>query len=135
MVGDGYEGALWDVVADAAGGVGDDEGGAAEQAEDASGEGDLRERVAFVGVDAALHDGYGDAADGAEDELAGVADDGGERPVGDVGVGDGGGGFDLGGEVAETGAEDDAEGGLEGGLGADVVGCGLGLLEQVGHLD
>ena len=84
---------------------------------------------------AALHDGYGDAADGAEDQFAGVAYDGGERPVGDVGVGDGGGGFDLGGEVAETGAEDDAEGGLERGLGADVVGCGLGLLEQVGHLD
>ena len=31
-------------------------------------------RVAFVSVDAALHDGDGDAADGAEDELAGVAD-------------------------------------------------------------
>ena len=75
----------------AAGGVGDDEGGAAEEAEDAGGEGDLLHRVAFVGVDAALHDGYGDAGDGAEDELAGVADDGGERPVGDVGVGDGGG--------------------------------------------
>ena len=86
-------------------------------------------------MDAALHDGYGDAADGAEDKLAGVANDGGKRPVGDVAIGDGGGGFDLGGEVAETGAEDDAEGRLKGGLGADVVRCGLGLLEQVGHLD
>lgn len=86
-------------------------------------------------MDSALHDGHGDSADGAEDELSGVADDCGERPVGDGGVRDGDGGFDLGGEVAETGAEDDAEGGLEGGLGADIAGCGLSLLEQVGHLD
>ena len=88
MVGDGDEGALPEVGVDAAGGVGDDEGVAAEEAEDASGEGDLGERVALVGVDAALHDGDGDAVDGAEDEFAGVAFDGGEGEVGDFGVGD-----------------------------------------------
>ena len=41
VIGDGYEGALRDVVADAAGGVGDDKSAAAEKAEDAGGEGDL----------------------------------------------------------------------------------------------
>ena len=55
VVGDGHQRALGDVVADAAGGVGDDKGEAAEQAEDPGWEGDLRpERVALVGVDAAL---------------------------------------------------------------------------------
>ena len=41
MVGDGDEGALRVAGVDAAGGVGDDEGLAAEEAEDAGGEGDL----------------------------------------------------------------------------------------------
>ncbi len=100
VVRDGYQGALWDVGADAAGGVRDDERGAAEETEDAGGEGDLREGVALIGVDAALHDGYGDSADGAEDELAGVAGYGGDGEMGDVGVGDGDGGLDLRGEVA-----------------------------------
>ena len=81
--------------------------------ENARGEDDFGHRVAFVGVDAALHDGDGDAGDGAEDELAGVALHGGLRPVGDFGVGDDGGVFDLRGEVAEAGAEDDAERRLE----------------------
>ncbi len=83
VVGDGDEGAGGVGGVDAAGGVGDDEGGAAEQAEDAGGKGDLRHGVALVGVDAALHDGDGDAGDGAEDEVAGVAFDGGLREVGD----------------------------------------------------
>ena len=77
VVGDGDERALPVAGVDAAGGVGDDEGFAAEEAEDAGREGDLGERVALVGVDAALHDGDGDSGDGAEDEVAGVALDGG----------------------------------------------------------
>ena len=88
VVGDGDERALLVAGVDAAGGVGDDEGFAAEEAEDAGGEGDLGEGVALVGVDAALHDGDGDAGDGAEDEVAGVAFDGGAGEVGDLGVGD-----------------------------------------------
>ena len=77
-------------------------------------------------MDAALHDGDADSADGAEDELAGVACDGGERPAGDVGVGDGGGVLDLRGEVAEAGAEDDPDDGGERGAGLDVLGGGGG---------
>ena len=125
--------ALFVAGVDAAGGVGDDEGFAAEEAEDAGGEGDLGEGVALVGVDAALHDGYGDSGDVAEDEFAGVAFDGGLREVGDVGVGDGGGVFDLRGEVAEAGAEDDAEARGEWGEGADVVGGGGGSGVLVSH--
>ena len=41
-------------------------------------------------MDAALHDGDRAPPDGAEDEVAGVACDGGLGEVGDVGVGDGG---------------------------------------------
>ena len=115
---------------DAAGGVGDDEGFAAEESEDAGREGDFGERIALVGVDAALHDGDGDSGDGAEDELAGVAFDGGLREVGDVGVGDDGRVFDLRGEVAEAGAEDDAEARLRR-LG---VGCGRRRRRRLGVL-
>ena len=53
--------------------------------------------------------------------------------MGDVGVGDDGGVLDAIGEVAEAGAEDDAEGGPEGGLVADVAGGELCLLEYVSH--
>lgn len=134
VVGDCDDGALRKGGADAAGGVGDDEGFATEETEDAGGEGDLLHAVALVGVDAALHDGYGDAGDLAEDEVAGVALDGGLREVGDVGVGDAGGGFDVGGEAAETGAEDDAESWLEWGLAADVVGGGLRFAVEVDRL-
>ena len=78
MVGDGYERAVGAGGADAAGGVGDDEGVVQpSSAEDADGEGDLGHGVALVGVDATLHDGDGNAGDRAEDELAGVADYGG----------------------------------------------------------
>ena len=94
---------------DASGGVGDDERGTAKEAEDARGEDDVGDGVALVGVDAALHDGDRDAADAAQDELAGVADDGGLREVRDLGIGDGDGVVDLVGKLAEAGAEDNAE--------------------------
>ncbi len=67
MVGDGDDGSLAVAGVDASGGVGDDESLDAEETEDAGGEGDLRHGVALVGVDAALHDGYGDSGDGSED--------------------------------------------------------------------
>jgi len=120
-------------VVDAAGGVGDDEGFAADEAEDAGREGDLGEGVALVGVDAALHDGYRDAGDDPEDEVAGVAFDGGAGEVRDLGVGDARGGADVSGEVAEAGAEDDADAGGEISCGADVVGGGLDVAVEIGH--
>ncbi len=124
MVGDADEAALAVVEVDAAGGVGHDEAGAAEKREDARGEDDLGHGVALIGVHAALHDGYLRAVDRPEDELAGVALHGGERPARDIGVGDGGGVLDLRGELAEAGAEDDAEGWPCGVELADGVGCG-----------
>ena len=133
VIGDSNEAALLVAGVDASGGVGDDEGFRAEQTEDAGGEGDFGERVAFVGVDAALHDGDGNSGDGAENELAGVAFDGGLREVWDVGVGNGGGIFDLRREVAEAGAEDDAEARRQRREGADVGYGGDGLGVLVGH--
>jgi len=109
MVGYGHKRALFIAGVDSPGGIGDDERFAAEEAEDASGEGDFGERVALVSVDAALHDGDWDSGDVAEDKLAGVAFDGGLREVRNLGVRNGGRVFDLRGEVAEAGAEDDAE--------------------------
>ncbi len=118
---------------DPPGGVGDDEGLAAEETEDACREGDLRHGVTFIGVDAALHDGYGDACDRSEDEFAGVSGDGGLGETGDVGVGDRRGVLNLGGEVAEAGAENDAEDRGDRGLGVDVGGCGFRSGEEIGH--
>ena len=141
VVGDGDDGALCVAGADAACGVGDDEGLAAEEPEDAGGEGDLFHGVALVGVDAALHDGYGNACDGAEYEVAGVAYDGGLGEVGNVGVGNACGRLDVGGEVSEAGAEDDAEHGPEWSFTLDVADGGLCSAEEVvrficlGHLD
>ncbi len=123
MVGDADEAALRVGLVDAAGGVGDDDCLAAEQAEHAHGEGDLGHRVALVGVHAALHDSDSDAADGAEDELALVAFDGGARKVRDLRVGDDDGVFNLRGEAAEAGAEDDAERRLQVGPEEDVCEC------------
>ena len=118
---------------DAAGGVGDDERFAADEAEDAGGEGDLGEGVALVGVDASLHDGDGNSGDSAEDEVAGVAFDGGAGEVGNLRVRNAGGAADVVGEVAEAGAEDDADVGFQVRRGAGVVGGGLGVAKDIGH--
>ena len=133
MVGDGDQRALPVTGVDASCGVSDDESLAAEETEDAGGEGDLGEGVALISMNAALHDGYGDLGDGAEDEVSGVALDGGAGEVGDLGVGDAEGGLDLGGEASETGAEDDADGGPNGSCGADIVDSGLGVAVEIGH--
>jgi len=117
----------------ASGGVGDDERFAADEAEDASGKGDRGEGIALVGVDSALHDGDGDAGDGAKDEMAGVAFDGGAGEVGNFGVGDASGSANVVGEVAEAGAENDTDVGSEVSGGADVVGGGLGVAEEIDH--
>ena len=80
---------------DAAGGVGDDEGLAAEQAEDAGGKGDFGEGATFVEVRAALQDGDWLSGDGTEKEMSGVAGDGWPGKVGDFLVRDDGGVCDL----------------------------------------
>ena len=67
VVGDGDDSSLAVAGVDAAGGVGDDEVADAEETEDSGGEGDLRHAVALVGVDTALHDGYGNSGYGSED--------------------------------------------------------------------
>jgi hypothetical protein len=106
---------MWSVMrtrepgVDAAGSVGDDERTAAKQAQDAGGKGDVLDGVAFVGVDAALHDGDGNSCYSPEDEVAVVAFDGGLREVRDGGVGDGRRIFYLGAEAAQARAEDDAD--------------------------
>jgi hypothetical protein len=133
VIGDGDQRALPETGVDASGGVGYDESFAAEQAEDASGKCDFADVVTLVGVNTALHDGYGDFVDGAEDKVSGVALDGGGGEVGDFGVGDANGVFDLSGEVAEAGAEGDADDGPGGSGGADVIDGGLGVSESVGH--
>ena len=133
MVRDGDEKSLLVLGVDTTGSVGDDEGFAPEEAEDAGREGNFGERVAFIGVDATLHDGYGDARDSAENKMAGVSLNGGGGEVRNLGVGNSQGVVDLGGEAAEPGAEDDAEGGTQVGGGANVVNGGMGFAVEIGH--
>jgi hypothetical protein len=134
VIREGYDHSLGVGGVDPAGGVGDDEGFAAEQAEDASREGDLGNGVALVGVGAAFHNDDGDAGDVAEDEASGVAWDAGGREVGDFGVRDGGWRFDLSGEGSEAGAEDNADGRNEGDAAADMGGGSGGLAVLGGHV-
>src|ERR1700722_16248913 len=103
MVADGDERAFPEAGVDAPGGVGDDEFVAAKHAEDSGGVSNLGEWVALVGMDAALHNGDDNPADGADDKFAAVAFHGGERPAGDFVVGNDGRIFDLRGEVTEAG--------------------------------
>ncbi len=86
-----------------------DERSATEKREDAGGKDDLGEGISLVGVNTTLENSDRDAGDGAEDELAGVTDNGGEGEVGDPGVGDCDGVGNVRGEVAEPRAENDAE--------------------------
>ena len=88
VVGDEDELAGGQVGADAPGGVGDDQRPYAEAGEHPDGVDDVAWRIALIGVDASLHDGERRAGEGAEDEPAGVAFDGGTREVRDLGVGD-----------------------------------------------
>ncbi len=102
MVADGDERALRVCGVETAGGVGQDQRSAAEQTENAGGEGDLVHRVALVGVHAAGHHGNLSATDCPQDELPRVTFHGGLRPVRDVCVGDDGGCFNMLCEVAKA---------------------------------
>ena len=107
VVGDDHE------VADGEGGVhasccvGDEEIADAEFVHDADGEGDFLHVVAFVIMEASLHRHDVFAAEFSEYQFAGVAFNGRERKVGDVGIGD----FllyvDFFGKASESAAEDD----------------------------
>ena len=57
VVADEDERALLIIEIDAAGGIGEDDGADAHASEDAHGEDNLLRRIAFVEMDAALHDG------------------------------------------------------------------------------
>ncbi len=118
---------------DAAGRVGHDQFLHAESSQHAHGEGDLVHAVSFVGVHATLHDGDGDAAEIAEDELAGVSGDGGLREAGDLGVGDRDRVLHLRGEAAQSRTQDDADARHGGVVLADVVCGGLGVGVEQAH--
>lgn len=126
--------ALLIVEVDSSGGVGEDDGADSHASEDAHGEGDLMGRVAFVEMDAALHRGHGDGGRVADDELSGVTDGGGTREGRDFGVWDFccvGEGI---GEAAETGAEDEADAGAQGGSLQDGLSGGFGERELIVHI-
>ena len=87
---------MWSVMSirsPAPGGVGDDEGVAAQQPQDADGVGHLVVAVALIMVHPALHDRHVPARQGAEHQTARVSGGGGRLEVGDLAVGDGGGMF------------------------------------------
>ena len=109
MVGDEHQLARLEAVVDSADSVREDERADAEQAEHADAEDDLGGRDALVEVGAATHDGDRNAAEGAEDEPARVADGCRMRPAGDVLVRDLDHVLDCVREGAETAAEHDAD--------------------------
>ena len=90
----------------AAGGVGDYQGVAAQQAEHPDGVGDLLIGVALVVVHPALHNSHLLALQGAEHQLALVAGGGGDLEMGDVLVRHGDGVFHHVAQVAQAGAQD-----------------------------
>ncbi len=77
-----------------------------ERLHEADGEDNLVERPALVVVEPPLEEGDGRAGEAADVEPAGVARDGGLGHVGNLGVGEDGGGFESLGQLAQAGAED-----------------------------
>ena len=125
----------WGVAGvDGTGSICNHERSAAEEGEDAGGKDDIGDGQTLVQMNATLHDGNRSASDAAEDELAGVADDSGAGEVRDLCVGDGDGVLDVGSEVAEAGAENDADAQPERRAEVDVVGGGTGAGVLVGHV-
>ena len=94
---------------DGAGGVGEDGGLDAQQLEYPNGDDQLFEVIALIGVEPAGHAHHLAAADGAEDELAGVGGHGGHQEIGDVLVIHHHGVFNLLGKGAQAGAQDDGD--------------------------
>ena len=80
-------------------------------------------------MNAALHSRDGDFADVAEDELAGVADGGGFREIGNFGVRDLSRAGEFVGEGAEAGTEDQGDFGAEIGLGENKIRSSFGAVE------
>lgn len=113
LVGDEHQVPGLEVPVHPAGGVGDQEGLAAQQAEDPDGVADLLVGVALVVVDPALHHCHRLAGQGAEDQLPLVSRGGGGLKVGDGGVGDGDGVLHQVPQVAQAGAQDQGHPGPE----------------------
>ena len=126
MVGDEHDVAHVEIQVDTAGGVGDDHGGAAQQAQHTHGVAHFFVGVALIMVHTALHDGHPLAGQGAEDQLALVAGGGGDLEVRNLTVRDGDGIlYDVAHE-AQAGAQDHQDLRLEGAdLGPQGVGAFL----------
>ena len=107
VVGEQDQLALLEIQPDAAGGVGDHQGGDSQAPQDAYRKGDFFRGISLVGVDAALHDRDRRAGDGADDQAAAVAFHGGLREMGDGRVGNGDRLLDPLRERAQAGAEHD----------------------------
>lgn len=73
VIGDGNQRALLITGVDASSSIGDDEGLAAEQTEDADGEGNLGRGVSLIGMSTTLHNNYRNSGDMTKDEFAGMA--------------------------------------------------------------
>ncbi len=116
-----------------AAGVGDDEAGRPQALDDPDGKGHLIERIAFVIMEPAFHGRDGDAADRPQNHLPRVGGDGGFGKAGDFRIGNGDCVFDLPGDVAEAGAEDDACPDREIGLCADCLDRLVDALFEIFH--
>ena len=109
-----------------AGGVGHKQGPDPDLHHHADGEDHLGHLVPLVIVDAPLHGDDAFPAESADDEIALVADGGGDGESRDVAVGDGEGLFDFVGQFAKAAAQDDAHFGLpRDDPGTQVVGGGI----------
>ena len=118
---------------DGAGGIGEDGGLDAQQLEKTDGDHQLLKVVALIGVEPAGHAHHLAAADGAENELSGVGRHSGDQEVGDVLVIHHDGVFDLLGEGAQAGAQDNGDLGGEIDLALDVIGALLEIFIGIGH--
>ena len=122
------------VQVDAAGGVGDDQGIAAQQAEHPHRVGHLLIGVALVVVHTALHNSHLLPLQGAEHQLTLVAGGGGHLEMGDILIRHGNGVFHNIAHVAQAGTQDHGHlGGKAADLAADVVRALLVLGKRVVH--
>ena len=102
-----------EAIIHAAGGVGDEQRLAAQQAQHPHGVGHFLVGVALVVVHPALHHGHGLTSQGPEDQLALVAGGGGVLEVGDFSVGHDDGVLHEIAQIAQAGAQDHGHLGLE----------------------
>ncbi len=109
MVGDEEKIPRVQILADAADGIGQKQARAAESRGQAHGGRDFEGAVPFVEMMSPLEKEDPPSAETAGDQPPGVTVHRGRRQTGDLGVGESGTAFDLVGEPAEPGAEDDGQ--------------------------